>query len=226
MHGKHATPANAWQMDPRTENITTLLFDWDGTIADSAQLGLTAFQKSFGALGFEFPQEIYEAVYSPNWYSIYEAMGLPKEKWAIADDLWMQHYGEQTAKLVEGAGDTLRQLQHRGYRMGIVSSGSECRLTRELKHQGLSELFEVVICNEQMLNKKPHPEGLETALAMLNRPNEQSCYVGDSPEDIEMGKRAQLLTVGVRSTYPTSWRLRDANPDIYLESFAELTIHF
>ncbi len=213
-------------MDRRTENITTLLFDWDGTIADSAQLGLTAFQKSFGALGLEFPQDIYEAAYSPNWYSIYKAMGLPKEKWTLADDLWMQHYGEQTAQLVEGAGDTLRQLRHRGYRMGIVSSGSECRLARELKHQGLSELFEVVICNEQMRNKKPHPEGLKTALAMLNSQNEQSCYVGDSPEDIEMGKRARLLTVGVRSTYPTSWRLREANPDIYLESFAQLITAF
>jgi HAD superfamily hydrolase (TIGR01549 family) len=213
-------------MDPRTENITTLLFDWDGTIADSAQLGLTAFQKSFGSLGFDFPQEIYETAYSPNWYSIYEAMGLPEEKWAMADDLWMQHYGEQTANLVAGAEDTLRQLQHRVYRMGIVSSGSDCRLSRELKHQGLSELFEVVICNEQMFNKKPHPEGLKTALATLKGSNEQSCYVGDSPEDIEMGKRAQLLTVGVRSTYPTSWLLRDANPDIYLESFSELTKHF
>jgi HAD superfamily hydrolase (TIGR01549 family) len=213
-------------MHPRTENITTLLFDWDGTIADSAKLGLAAFQKSFGSLGLEFPQVIYEAVYSPNWYSIYEAMGLPKEKWAIADDLWIQHYGEQTAKLIEGAEDTLRELHRRGYRMGIVSSGSECRLTRELKQQELSKLFEVVVCNEHMLNKKPHPEGLKTALAMLNSQNEQSCYVGDSPEDIEMGQRAQLLTVGVRSTYPTSWRLRDANPDIYVESFSELTIHF
>ena len=213
-------------MDPRTENITTLLFDWDGTIADSAQLGLTAFQKSFRSLGLEFPQEIYEAVYSPNWYSIYEAMGLPKEKWPIADNLWMQHYGEQAAELIEGAADTLRQLHQRGYRMGIVSSGTESRITRELEQQGLSDLFEVVVCNEQMLNKKPHPEGLETALAMLNSTNEKSCYVGDSPEDIEMGSRAQLLTVGVRSTYPTSWRLRDSNPDIYLESFSELALHF
>ena len=144
----------------------------------------------------------------------------------MADDLWIQHYGEQTAQLIEGAEDTLRQLQQRGYRMGIVSSGSESRLTRELKQRGLSELFEVVICNEHMLNKKPHPEGLNTALATLNRPNDQSCYVGDSPEDIEMGQRAQVLTVGVRSTYPTSWKLRDANPDIYLESFSDLTTHF
>jgi HAD superfamily hydrolase (TIGR01509 family) len=213
-------------MDPRTEHITTLLFDWDGTIADSAQLGLSAFRKSFGSLGFDFPQEIYEAAYSPNWYAIYKAMGLPEEKWAAADQLWMQHYGEQSAKLVKGAENTLRQLRKRGYRMAIVSSGSESRLTRELRQQNLSELFEVVICNEHMVNKKPHPEGLTAALAKLKRPNEHSCYVGDSPEDIEMGKRAQLLTVGVRSTYPTSWRLRDANPDIYLESFSDLTLHF
>jgi phosphoglycolate phosphatase-like HAD superfamily hydrolase len=113
-----------------------------------------------------------------------------------------------------------------GLSEGIVSSGSECRLTRELKQQALSELFEVVICNEHMVNKKPHPEGLNRALAMLKRSNEEACYVGDSPEDIEMGKRAHVMTVGVRSTYPTSWKLRDAKADIYLESFSDLTKHF
>jgi HAD superfamily hydrolase (TIGR01549 family) len=213
-------------MNPGTEHITTLLFDWDGTIADSAQLGLAAFQKSFAVLGFEFSQETYEATYSPNWYSIYEAMGLPKEKWEMADRLWMQHYGEQTAKLVDGAENVIRELQRRAYRMGIVSSGSRDRLARELEHLGLSDIFEVVICNEHMVNKKPHPEGLETALRMLESPKEQSCYVGDSPEDIEMGRRAQVLTIGVRSTYPTSWKLMGAGPDIYLDSFAELGTHF
>lgn len=215
-----------WNMAPQSNNITTLLFDWDGTIVDSAELGLAAFQKSFAALGFEFTQEVYEATYSPNWYSVYEAMELPKDKWVTADELWMEHYGEQTATLVAGAAPTLRQLRQRGYRMGIVSSGSNGRLARELKDSGLPDLFEVVICNEQMRNKKPHPEGLQTALGMLNCSHQHSCYVGDSPEDIEMGKRAQVLTVGVRSNYPTSWKLPGANPDIYLESFAELIEHF
>ncbi len=213
-------------MNSRTETITTLLFDWDGTLADSAQLGLVAFQKSFAALGFEFPEETYKASYSPNWYSIYEAMGLPKTAWEKADQLWMQHYGEQTATLVDGAEKVIRDLQSRAYRMGIVSSGSQARLARELDHLGLADAFEVVVSNEHMRNKKPHPEGLETALHMLNCPKERACYVGDSPEDIEMGKRAEVLTVGVRSSYPTSWKLISAGPDIYLESLAELTLHF
>ena len=51
-------------------------------------------------------------------------------------------------------------------------------------------------------------------------------YVGDTPEDIEMGKSAGVLTVGVRSAYPTSWKLESQGPDIFLKSFPELLDHF
>jgi len=80
--------------------VATFLFDWDGTLADSARLGLAAFQKTFADLGVAFPLDVYEANYSPNWYSTYQALGLPKEKWQIADDLWLQHYGEESAELI------------------------------------------------------------------------------------------------------------------------------
>jgi len=213
-------------MTVSTRTITTLLFDWDGTIVDSHQLGLTAFERSFASLGMEFNHEIYREVYSPNWYSVYEAMGLPKEKWQQADDLWVANYGAQTAQLVSGAGPTLRNLYSTGYRLGVVSSGTDCRVSREIVELGLDQIFSVIVCNEQMENKKPHPEGLETAMRAVDRVPNECCYVGDSPEDIEMGKRAGLLTVGVRSAYPTSWKLKTQNPDIYLESFGELSDHF
>ncbi len=213
-------------VNPRTSSVTTLLFDWDGTLVDSAQLGLTAFEQSFAALGVAFDHEVYCAVYSPNWYSVYEAMGLPKDKWQRADELWTQHYGEQTAQLVEGANETITDLQKKGYRLGIVSSGNGPRVSREITNLGLEGVFEVVLCHEQMENRKPHPEGLETAMRLLNSLPEESCYLGDSPEDIEMGKRAGLLTVGVQSAYPTNWKLRSASPDIYIQSLTELSDHF
>ena len=84
----------------------------------------------------------------------------------------------------------------------------------------------VVVCNEHIVNKKPHPEGLDLALHRLNCPREAAAYVGDSPEDIQMGKSANVLTIGVRSSYPSSRRLRDAGPDICLESLVELSNHF
>jgi HAD superfamily hydrolase (TIGR01662 family) len=213
-------------MNPQTASVKTMLFDWDGTVVDSAQLGLTAFEQSFATLGVVFDHEVYRKVYSPNWYSVYEGMGLPREKWALADELWIQHYGEQTAELVEGAKETIAELHRNGYRLGIVSSGSDCRVRREIKELGMDELFEVIVCNEQMENKKPHPEGLETAMLLLSCSPDKTCYVGDSPQDIEMGKRAGMLTVGVRSEYPTSWQLKSFDPDIYLESLSELSNHF
>lgn len=210
----------------RNSKISTLLFDWDGTIVDSHQLGLTAFQRSFASLGINFDIEVYREVYSPNWYSVYEAMGLPKERWQQADDLWVENYGAQTAQLVEGADATIKQLYEKGYQLGVVSSGSDCRVSREIAELGFQDLFSAIVCNEQMQNKKPHPEGLKTAMDLIDRLPGECCYVGDSPEDIEMGRRAGMLTVGVRSTYPTSWKLKTQNPDIYLESFRELSDHF
>src|ERR1700692_1883313 len=90
--------------NPRS--ITTLLFDWDGTLFDSASTGFAAFQKTFTDLGISFTREIYEKCYSPNWYAMYETLSLPKDRWKAADELWLEHYGEEIPRLVEGAGET------------------------------------------------------------------------------------------------------------------------
>ncbi|HEV2913161.1 MAG TPA: HAD-IA family hydrolase [Pyrinomonadaceae bacterium] len=213
-------------MTDTTAPINTLLFDWDGTLNDSALDGFTAFQKSLDELGFAFTQEFYEANYSPNWYTMYETLRLPREQWQRADELWIHHYGEAPARLVEGARETVIELHKRGYRLGIVTSGSHCRVTRELSGLGLTSVFQVVVCNEHIVNKKPHPEGLEQAMRLIGSCPEECSYVGDAPEDIHMGKRARVHTVAVRSSYPTSKHLLSAGPDIYLDSISELLLHF
>jgi HAD superfamily hydrolase (TIGR01509 family) len=206
--------------------VLNLLFDWDGTIVDSAQLGLNAYQKAFSELDFTFSEEIYEAHYSPNWYQTYEALGLPKEKWARADDLWRFHYDHQTPAIIEGAAETLKSLRNKGYRLGVVTSGNDDRVRREAGHFGLEDLFEVFVCHEHITQRKPHPEGLLLALAGLKCHPEECAYVGDAPEDIQMGKRANIMTVGVRSNYPSNARLLSLAPDIYLESLTELSSYF
>jgi pyrophosphatase PpaX len=208
------------------DHITTLVFDWDGTLVNSAHLGLSAFQRSFAELGYPFRLDVYEAAYSPNWYATYRALGLPEDLWERADSLWLQHYGEESAELIEGVGETLAFLQKSGYRLGVVTSGSEPRVSRELGMSTLNGLVDVVICNEHIVKKKPDPEGLELALQRLSSSPDESAYVGDAPEDIEMGKRGKVLTVGVRSDYPSNSRILNAGPDLYLYKITELVNHF
>jgi len=213
-------------MKRRTDLITTLLFDWDGTLYDSATAGLLAFQKTFADLGISFTREFYEASYSPNWYAMYEALNLPKERWESADELWLEHYGEQEPRLVEGAKETILDLCARGLRLGIVTSGTQRRVIREIEQLGLTPVFEAVICNEHIVNKKPHPEGLEKAIEQLACSREDCSYIGDAPEDVRMGKRAGVFTVAVRSAYPTSRHLLKEQPDVHLEFIKDLLLHF
>jgi HAD superfamily hydrolase (TIGR01549 family) len=193
---------------------------------DSAHRGFVAFEKTFRDLGIEFTREVYDACYSPNWYTMYETLQLHSGRWQQADDLWTQHYGEEPAELVAGALETLLSLHRRGYCLGIVSSGSHRRITREMDELELKSIFRVVVCNEDIVNKKPHPEGLEKAMALLSAPRVTCSYIGDAPEDIQMGRNAGVQTVGVPSSYPTNKHLREARPDIHLESITELLLHF
>jgi HAD superfamily hydrolase (TIGR01509 family) len=151
---------------------------------------------------------------------------LPRDRWDYADQLWLRHYGEEPPRLVDGARETLDHLFEKRYRLGIVSSGSECRVRREIDTLGLGPLFRVIVCNESTVNKKPHPEGLNLAIRTVDCRREVCSYVGDTPEDIEMGRRAGVLTIGVRSGYPGRDRLIAASPDIYLESIRDLLLHF
>lgn len=203
-----------------------MLFDWDGTLFDSATAGRLAFQKTFDDLGLAFTQEFYERHYSPNWYSMYEALNLARDRWKLADELWLQHYGEQPPKLVAEASATILELQSRGYRLGIVTSGTERRVRREIQQLGLTSTFKAVICNEHIANKKPHPEGLEKAIGLLASSKDLCCYTGDAPEDIQMGRSAGVLTVAVLSAYPTSRHLLQESPDIHLDSISEMLLHF
>ncbi|HMF58093.1 MAG TPA: HAD family hydrolase [Pyrinomonadaceae bacterium] len=206
--------------------INTLLFDWDGTLNDSSAAGFVAFQKSLEGFDVQFDREFYDRHYTPNWYAMYEIMGLPREEWERADSLWVQHYAVEESPMVEGARETIVELHNKDYRLGIVSSGNHSRILDELKKQELDSLFPVLICHEQTTNKKPHPEGLECAMRELNAAPHVCAYVGDVPEDIEMGRRAHVLTVGVRSQFPSSKNLPQARPDIYLDSITELLLHF
>jgi HAD superfamily hydrolase (TIGR01549 family) len=194
--------------------------------ANPASLHGMLIEKTFNELGVPFVHAVYEAKYSPNWYSTYDALGLPKELWQVADEVWIRHYGEQSAALIEGVGETLLALHGKGYQLGVVTSGSRSRVSREIQQCVLRDVFAVTICNEDIVNKKPDPEGLVLAIRSMNADPSHCAYVGDAPEDIEMGRRGKVMTIGVRSAYPSSARVMSAKPDLYLERLAELLNHF
>jgi HAD superfamily hydrolase (TIGR01509 family) len=203
--------------------LNTVLFDWDGTLIDTAQAAYDAFRKSFGDLGIAIDRDLYHRVFTPNWYNMYRALGLPEDRWPEAEELWLRHYGETIPQLLPGARQALDQLARGGFSLGIVTSGNQIRVMREINGLDLASLFQIVVCCEDVVNKKPHPEGLEIAMDRMKKRREECCYAGDCPEDVEMGKRAGMLTVGIRSGYPNSRKITEAKPDLCYDSVVQLS---
>lgn len=204
------------------KSIDTVLFDWDGTLADTAQESFLAFQKSMTDIGISMSAEVYAEVYSPNWRHMLAALRVPEERWKEVETLWTRHYGVNHPKLMPGARETLQHLAARGFRMGVVSSGYGDRVRYEIGSCRMEKLFQVVICGEDVRQQKPHPEGLELAMQQLGRTPEACCYVGDTFMDIEMGQRASVRTIGIPGRYPGSDKLLGRQPDYVLESIGQL----
>jgi phosphoglycolate phosphatase-like HAD superfamily hydrolase len=112
--------------------VTTVLFDWDGTLCDSADSHMRAFAMALADFGLGFTRQQYQAVYTPAWYRMYAAFGLPEADWTKADERWLFHYGDEMPNLMAGATGVLAAFEQAGVRMGIVTGGTRQRIDREL----------------------------------------------------------------------------------------------
>jgi HAD superfamily hydrolase (TIGR01509 family) len=213
-------------MSPTKKNETKneikgVLFDWDGTLLDSFDADSSAYLAMFSELGVAWGLEELSQHYSPNWYDVYRAAGLPKHHWDAADVAWRKHYSGFRPKLIPGARKVLTTVARR-YKLGLVTSGDRDRVLRQLREFRFSKVFHARVCSGDTKHKKPHPGPLNLALRCIGLEATQCVYVGDSPEDVQMAKSAHVRAIGVLGPFPTEKRLRAAKPDLLLNSLAEL----
>lgn len=113
----------------------------------------------------------------------------------------------------------------RSFTLGIVTSGSRGRVRQQLREFELRDSFATCVFSEDVARRKPHPAPLELALRRLRAEPEEAVYVGDTPEDIEMARRAGVRAIGVFGPFPTAEGIRSAQPDLLLRSIRELPRH-
>jgi pyrophosphatase PpaX len=205
-----------------TENkLAGVLFDWDGTLLDSFHADSQAYLGMFRDVGLDWGMKELEKHYSPDWYTVYRAAGIPKERWDEADGLWRAHYAKHPSKLIRGARGVLRRLV-RQHALGLVTSGDRARVTRQLREFDLTRIFLARVCGGDTREKKPHPEPLRMALRKMKMKAEECVYVGDTPEDLEMARAVGMRAIAVLGPFPTEKRLRAAKPEFLLKELGEL----
>jgi len=205
--------------------LAAVLFDWDGTLVNSAEGSYHCYARLFGSFGMPFDRSSFERTYSPDWYHTYERMGLPRELWGEADARWLSYYHEQSSPLMPDALRALARLRSSGMLLGLVTSGEHTRVGRELAAFGVESFFAALVCAEDVQNRKPHPEPLRLALDQLGLPPAAAAYVGDSPEDIQMARSAGVYGIGIPGGFPNRAALHAARPDYMAESLSHAVGH-
>ncbi len=205
-------------------NITTLLFDLDGTLINTNELIVESFLHT---LNHFFPgQYEREDVYpfmGPPLIDTFEALDPERTMEMVA------HYREfnlaQHDALVtefQGVYETIRTLHENNFKMAIVSTKLHETVVKGLKLTNLDPYFNVVIGLDDVENAKPHPEPLEKALAALGSSPEEALMIGDNYHDIEGGQNAGVKTAGVAWSIKGRDFLAQYNPDYMLESMTDL----
>ena len=207
-------------------NMKAVIFDWDGIIIKSRKANFHAFKKLHDELNLNsvFTMKEFLDWYSPNWYMIYEKMGIPEEEWPRANELWRKSYPHNRSRLSSNSARILASLKSRRFKIGLVTSGDEERVVSELKRKGIFKIFDVVICGDHVPieEQKPSPRQIILALKKLNTKPKDAVYVGDTSFDVLAGKNAGVKTVALTGGLHPVGKLRNSNPDLLVHDWNEL----
>jgi len=187
-----------------------LVFDWDGTLIDSAARIVEAVHAAIGASGLDSRDDaqIRETI----------GLGMPEAVAALYPDepatarerlaaayreAFVRAAAERPASLFPGAAGALARLDGCGYLLAVATGKSRAGLRRELGRAGLAERF-VITRTADECGSKPHPRMLHEILDHCGADPAEALMVGDTLFDMEMAAHAGVPSLGV------SWGAHDA----------------
>ena len=202
--------------------IRAVLYDFDGTLADSTALIMRCYRHTMSThLGHVPPDE--------DWLSGF-GMTLETQLRRYARDeaeveqmlgTWRTYQDgihDDMLRPFPGAAETVAELDRRGYRLAIVTSKHRRSAMRGMELCGIVSHFDVIITPEDVSQPKPHPEPVLLALDKLGIAPGEALFVGDSPHDVASGKAAGTMTAGVLwGPFPRE-ALEKARPDALLDA--------
>lgn len=180
--------------------IKAVIFDFDGTLADTLPVCFLAFESVFKKFdNREVTSDEIKAMFGPSETGIIRE-NLKNNNYDEAIELYYEIYRERHENIVSDNQEInalLSMLKTKGYKLGIVTGKARKSLEISLAYLGLNNFFDVIVTGDDVEFPKPHPEGVNKALEYLKVSPNEAVFLGDSDADIMAGKQANVHTIGV-----------------------------
>lgn len=219
-------------MEPRANPLGPLswdaiLFDLDGTLADTAALILASYRHTMRThLGMERPDEEWlRWIGTPLRDQIrrFARSDGEAEAMLVTYIEYQRSVHDEMARAFPGVSDLFDALDASGVRRGLVTSKGRDVGVRTLGCCGLEKRFDAMVFADDVERGKPDPQAVLLALERLGSPTvERVLLVGDSPHDIEAGRRAGVRTAAVLWGPVSGSALRAARPDFLARRIEDL----
>lgn len=193
-----------------------IVFDWDGTLMDSAAMIVDSVQAAARDLGLVPPSEARarHIIGLGLDAALHYAMpDLPEDHYGDLVERYRHHYlsRDHQLTLFAGAAALVHRLADSGFRLGVATGKSRRGLDRALEHSGLGAYFHATRCADEC-HSKPHPQMLEELMAEFAVSPAQTLMIGDTTHDLLMAKNAGVDALGVSYGAHSLDALREAAP--------------
>lgn len=181
--------------------MKAIVFDFDGTLANTLPICYYAFQNVFKEFDKKelTANEIKEMFGPSETGIIINNLSHPNKEDAI--EYFYEKYSELHKSLVVNNPEILellRSLKEAEIKIGIFTGKAKRSLDISLKALHMEGMFDVIITGDDVIKPKPDSEGLLKALSLLEVENSEAIYIGDSDADIVAGVQANVYTIGVQ----------------------------
>ena len=185
-------------MSERT--IRTVLYDFDGTLADTTELVMECYRLTMTEHLGEVPpvEEWLRGFGTPLEVQMNRFARDPIQCEAMIASyrLHQEDHAERFIRPFEGVLETLDRLREMDLALAIVTSRHRESTLRALDLCGITDHFPVIVSPEDVASPKPHAEPVLHALERLGSAAQEAIFIGDSPHDIASGREAGTATAG------------------------------
>jgi phosphoglycolate phosphatase len=219
--------------------LETVLFDLDGTLADTAP-DMTA---ALNRLLLEQGREPLDSALVRNHVSRGAAAlvqlafgnGLPNADFEWLRERFLQLYATDLcseSRLFPGMAHVLAHIENIGLRWGVVTNKPAWLTDRLIQAFGLTSRAACIVSGDTTDQRKPHPKPLLHACLCCGNTAQQCVYIGDDPRDIQAGEAAGMTTLVALYGYiddeqdPHAWGADGVLKDVAeLPAWLETVVH-
>ena len=230
--------------DPRS--IKLVIFDLDGTLIDSRLDLVHSVNAALRHIGrTELPDDVIASYVGDGApVLIQRALGVDAARGEVVDEalvrkgleFFLKYYREHKldhTTVYPGVAEALATIQnaashsHNGgpRKLAVLSNKPVVPSRAIIEALGLGQFFSQVYGGNSFTSKKPDPEGARKLLEEYGVPPQQAAIIGDSHVDVNTGRNAGMVTVGVTYGFAPH-TLQDEPPDVLVDHPSELATLF